>query len=83
MGKRYKRRGQSDYCCDAHEIEFADIDHAAPCVWEKSHSRFKERMKTVAQTDGKEEDDSYAWKRKLERYYRLKAILEEENLIRE
>lgn len=52
-------------------------------MWEESHSRFKERMKTVAQTDGKEEDDSYAWKRKLERYYRLKAILEEENLIRE
>lgn len=60
---------------DEIEIEIADIDKPTPYIHEVSHSSVKERM---AATMAEDEDDPVIWQRKLERYHRLKAILENE-----
>ncbi len=57
---------------DEIEVEFADIENTAPCEHQESHASLKERMMEVA----KNNDDAEAWQRKLDRYHRLKAILE-------
>lgn len=62
---------------DEIEIEIVDVDKSASCVHEESHASLKKRMIAVAE----DENDPILWKRKLEHYYRLKAILEDENLI--
>lgn len=62
---------------DEIQVEFADIDKMIPPVHRESFSTIKERMAAVADED----DDVVDLQRKLERYYRLKAILEDEKLI--
>lgn len=62
---------------DEIQIEFADIENPLPPIHQETHSSLVERMVAVADNDDEEE----VWKHKLERYHRLKAILEEEGLI--
>ena len=63
---------------DEIHVEFADIEQPVPLVYQESHESLKERMTaTLANNDENKE----LWQRKLERYYRLKTILEEEGLI--
>lgn len=61
---------------DEIHVEFADIEESPLTVWEETHSSLVERMVTMEKMD-----DEEVWKHKLEQYYRLKAILEAENLI--
>lgn len=61
---------------DEIQIEFADVEQPAPLVFQESHSALKERMAMVPN-----DKDEEIWQRKLERYNRLKAILEAEGLI--
>lgn len=56
---------------DEIHVEFADIEESPLPIWEETHSSLVERMVAV-----EKEDDEEIWKRKLEQYYRLKAILE-------
>ena len=60
---------------DEIEIEVADIDEATPYQREDTF--------TCMMESSEEKDDESVWQRKLERYYRLKAILEKEKLIDE
>lgn len=59
-------------------VEFADIEQPDSFIYQESHSSLKERMVMVSNNNDKDEE---IWQRKLERYYRLKAILEDEGLI--
>ena len=63
---------------DEIQVEFADIEQSAPHVYQESHSDLKERMIMISNDSDK---DKEIWQRKLERYYRLKTILEAEGLI--
>lgn len=66
---------------DEIEIEVADIDEADPYIYKDTLS-FQERNQRIRMMESsKKKDDVLIWQRKLERYYRLKAILEKENLI--
>lgn len=65
---------------DEIEINLADINKVTPHVYEESHSLLKKRMIAVTQNDIENENDLF-WQHKLERYYRLKKILEDENII--
>lgn len=58
-------------------VEFADVEKSPLPIWQETHCSLVERMVTVSQKD----DDEEILKRKLEQYYRLKAILEAEELI--
>ncbi len=60
---------------DEIEVEFADVEDTLPCEYQESHASLKERMTEMLNHD----DDAEAWQRKLERYHRLKAILESIN----
>lgn len=60
---------------DEIEVEFAEFDEATPPVAEESHQSLLEAA--AARTD----DDPEIWNRKLDTYYRLKKILEDEHLI--
>ncbi len=60
---------------DEIEVEFAEFDEATPPVAEESH-------KSLLETALSHVDDSLEqWNRKLDTYYRLKKILEDENII--
>lgn len=61
---------------DEINIEFAEIEESPLPVWQETHSSFVERMVAVSK-----KDDEEVWQHKLDLYYRLKAILESENLI--
>ena len=61
---------------DEINIEFAEIEESPLPVWQETHSSLVERMVAVSK-----EDDEEVWQHKLDLYYRLKAILEAENLI--
>ena len=61
---------------DEIQIEYADIENALPPIHQETHPSLVERMVTVAN-----DEDEETWKHKLETYYRLKAVLEEEGLI--
>lgn len=61
---------------DEIHVEFADVEESSLPIYQETHSSLVKRMVNV-----KKEDDEEIWKRKLEQYYRLKAILEVENLI--
>ena len=61
---------------DEINIEFAEIEESPLPVWQETHSSLVERMVAVSK-----EDDEEVWQHKLDLYYRLKAILESENLI--
>ena len=61
---------------DEIQIEYADIENPLPPIHQETHSSLVERMVAVANHDYEE-----VWKHKLERYHRLKAILEDEGLI--
>ncbi len=63
---------------DEIHVEFADIEQPAPLVHQESHSSLVER-KTNASANNNENE--VLWQHKLNRYHRLKAILEEEGLI--
>ncbi|MBR2359449.1 MAG: hypothetical protein IKA75_03410 [Bacteroidaceae bacterium] len=63
---------------DEIQIEFTDIEQPAPHVYQESHSDLKKRMVMISNDNDKDEE---IWQRKLERYYRLKVILESEGLI--
>ena len=65
---------------DEIDIEVADIDEADPYIY-KDRLTFQERI--CLMENSKEEKDESVWQRKLERYYRLKVILEKEKLINE
>ena len=60
---------------DEIEIEFAEFDQAGPPVVEESHQSILEKASVMV------DDNGDVWKRKLDTYYRLKKILEDENLI--
>lgn len=60
---------------DEIEIEFATIDEASPTVAEESHKSLLEAA------SARVDDSPEMWNRKLDTYYRLKKILEDENLI--
>ena len=62
---------------DEIEVEFADVEESPFPVWQETHSSLVERMTAVAD----KEDDEETLRYKLERYHRLKAILEAEGLI--
>ncbi|MDC2163356.1 hypothetical protein [Bacteroides thetaiotaomicron] len=60
---------------DEIEVEFAEFDEATSPVAEESH-------KSLLETALSHVDDSLEqWNRKLDTYYRLKKILEDENII--
>lgn len=60
---------------DEIEVEFAEFDEATPPVAEESH-------KSLLETASAHVDDSpEIWNRKLDTYYRLKKILEDEKNI--
>ena len=61
---------------DEIHVEFADIEESPLPIYQETHSSLVKRMVEL-----KKEEDEEIWKRKLEQYYRLKAILEAENLI--
>ena len=61
---------------DEINIEFAEIEESPLPVWQETHSSLVERMVAVSK-----KDDEEVWQHKLDLYYRLKAILESENLI--
>lgn len=63
---------------DEIHVEFADIEQPAPLVYQGSHSSLKERMTATSANNNEDEE---LWQRKLDRYHRLKAILEKEGLI--
>ena len=62
---------------DEINIEFAEIEKSPLPIWQETHSSLVERMLAVKNKD----DDEEVWQHKLDLYYRLKAILETENLI--
>ena len=55
--------------------EFAEFDEATPPVAEESHKSLLEAASVHV------DDGSEIWNRKLDTYYRLKKILEDENII--
>ena len=57
-------------------VEFTELDEATPYVELETHASCVKRMEAV-----EEDDDPEVWRRKLERYRRLKKILEEEQKI--
>lgn len=59
---------------DIIEIEFAEFDEASTPAVEEKHSCISD--KSLIDTGSPD-----IWKRKLETYYRLKKVLEEENII--
>ena len=61
---------------DEINIEFAEIEKSPLPVWQETHSSLVERMVAVSK-----KDDEEVWQHKLDLYNRLKAILEDENLI--
>ncbi len=63
---------------DEIEVEFAEIDEADSHESHMSFSSIKESMATAMANIN---DDAEVWQHKFERYHRLKAILESENLI--
>lgn len=58
---------------DRIEIEFAEFDEASEPVAEKKHSCCK--------LNNSADDDPEMWKHKLDSYYELKKLLEEEHII--
>lgn len=60
---------------DEIEVEFAEFDEATPPVAEESHKSLLEAASVHV------DDGSEIWNRKLDTYYRLKKILEDENII--
>lgn len=60
---------------DEIEIEFAEFNQAGLPVVEESHQSILEKASVMV------DDNGDVWKRKLDTYYRLKKILEDENLI--
>lgn len=69
-------KGGDLYVGDEIQVEFADIEESPLPVWQETHASLVERMVAISK-----KDDEEVWQRKLEQYYRLKAILEAENLI--
>lgn len=59
---------------DEIEIEIAEIAQATPHVHAEKHSSLKKSMETMA----KDENDAILWEQKMDRYQRLKAILDDE-----
>lgn len=70
-------KGGSLQAGDEIEVEFADVEESPFPVWQETHASLVERMTAVADR----EDDEETLRYKLERYHRLKAILEAEGLI--
>ena len=62
---------------DEINIEFAEIEKSPLPIWQETHSSLVERMLAVKNKN----DDEEVWQHKLDLYYRLKAILEDEDLI--
>lgn len=60
---------------DEIEVEFAEFDEATPPVIEESHQSLLEAAST------EDDDIPEMWDRILDTYYRLKRILEDENII--
>lgn len=59
---------------DVIEVEVAEFDEASVTVWEEKHC-------CPAHTDSNDTDNPKEWEHKLDLYYRLKKVLEDENLI--
>ena len=59
---------------DVIEVEVAEFDEASATVWEEKHC-----CPTRAASD--DTDNPKEWEHKLDLYYRLKKVLEDENLI--
>lgn len=59
---------------DVIEVEVAEFDEASATVWEEKHC-------CPAHTDSNDTDNPKEWEHKLDLYYRLKKVLEDENLI--
>ena len=62
---------------DEIEIEFTDIDKPDPTMYEVSHAYLERRMALAAKA-GSKGISSDIWQQKLERYHRLKSLLESE-----
>ena len=60
---------------DEIEVEFAEFDEATPPVAEESHKSLLEAALSYV------DDNPEQWNYKLDTYYRLKKILEDENII--
>lgn len=60
---------------DEFELEFAEFDEASPTTWEESHQSLLNAASDC------EEDSPEMWQRMLDKYYDMKKILEDENLI--
>ena len=63
---------------DEIHIEFTDIDESSFPIRQENLLSIKENMVVMANDD---DNDKWVWQHKLDLYYRLKAILESENLI--
>ena len=62
---------------DEIEIEFTDIDKPDPTMYEVSHAYLERRMALAAKAGSKGISNDI-WQQKLERYHRLKSLLESE-----
>lgn len=60
---------------DEFELEFAEFDEASPTTYEESHQSLLNAASDC------EEDSPEMWQRILDKYYDMKKILEDENLI--
>ncbi|WP_455963041.1 hypothetical protein [Bacteroides bouchesdurhonensis] len=61
---------------DELRVEFAELDEVTPPVVEESHKTLLDAVSVQM-----DDDSLNMWERKLDTYYRLKKILEDENLI--
>ena len=59
---------------DVIEVEVVEFDEASATVWEEKHC-------CPTRTASNDIDNSKEWEHKLDLYYRLKKVLEDENLI--
>ena len=59
---------------DVIEVEVAEFDEASAPVWEEKHC-------CPTRTASNNTDNPKEWEHKLDLYYRLKKVLEDENLI--
>lgn len=59
---------------DVIEVEVAEFDEASAPVWEEKHC-------CPTRTASNDTDNPKEWEHKLDLYYRLKKVLEDENLI--
>ena len=59
---------------DVIEVEVAEFDEASATVWEEKHC-------CPTRTASNDTDNPKEWEHKLDLYYRLKKVLEDENLI--